>query len=168
MIPRLELIADDFARISDTLPRLIEDLSPADLLWQATPGTNHIAWLAWHISRDEDAQMAVIAGGPEVYSDAWADRFALPYPVGATGYGQTIEEVRAFTPPTAALLVDYYQAVAVRSADILAHLDDRALDSLIDDPFRVTVATRLVSIVDDGHQHLGQIGLIRGMLTDRR
>ncbi len=164
MIPHLELIADGFNRLATELPTLLEGLTTEQLMWQPSPTANHIAWLAWHIARDEDAQMAVIAHRTEVYLDGWVERFALPYEPTEMGYGQTIEQVRAFTPPTVELLVDHYLAVAARTSEILSSLSTGDLISIIDDPYRVTVATRLVSILNDGHQHLGQVAYLRGLL----
>ncbi len=38
------------------------------------------------------------------------------------------------------------------------------LDRLVDDPFRVPIGVRLVSIINDITQHLGQIGYLRGLV----
>ena len=38
------------------------------------------------------------------------------------------------------------------------------LERLVDDPYRVPIGVRLVSIINDITQHLGQIGYLRGLV----
>ena len=134
------------------------------LLWQPAPAANHIAWLAWHIGRCEDAQIAPIGAVPQVYQDGWAKRFALPSGPSATGYGQSIEQVRAFPLTDPSLFTGYYAAVHAATQHVLDGLSDDDLSSTVEDSYRVTVAVRLVSIVNDITQHLGQIGYLRGLI----
>jgi len=47
---------------------------------------------------------------------------------------------------------------------VLDGLSDDDLSSTVEDSYRVTVAVRLVSIVNDITQHLGQIGYLRGLI----
>lgn len=164
----LDILRDGFGRVAEELPTSIEGLSARQLLWQPAPEANHIAWLAWHIGRCEDAQMAPIGKHPQVYSQSgWEERFALPYEPGAMGYGQTAEQVRAFCLDDPALLSDYYDAVHQATLQILDGLSDDDLDAVLDDPFKVTAEVRLVSVVNDITQHLGQIGYLRGLLENK-
>lgn len=159
-----DILHDGFDRVSAELPDALAGLSVDVLTWQPTPQANSIGWLAWHIGRCEDAQMAVIGGTSEVYADGWAERFDLPYPATDIGYGQSAEQVRAFRVDEPQLLSDYYAAVAAATRQILSGLAPDDLDELVDDPYQVSVGVRLVSIINDITQHLGQISYLRGLL----
>lgn len=163
----LEILTDAFARVDEEVPALVDGLSTDQLLWQPDPGANHLAWLLWHIGRGEDSQMAALGKRSQVYASGWAARFRLPYGNGATGYGQTAEQVRAFRLDDPALLTGYYRAVHQATASILGTLTPESLDDLVDDPFHVTVGVRLVSIVNDATQHLGQAAYLHGLVVRR-
>ena len=38
-----------------SLRNAIDGLTPAEIRWQPTMHTNHIAWLVWHMARVEDS-----------------------------------------------------------------------------------------------------------------
>lgn len=161
-----ELLLDCFARIDDEFPGLIADLTADQLLWTPVGQVNHMAWLCWHIGRCEDEQIAQITGEQSVYlAQGWDRRFALPYPGHDLGYGHTPEQVRAFRLDSPALLSGYYHAVAARTRDYLAGLTEADLDAPIpNDPYQASVGVRLVSIINDITQHLGQVAYLRGMV----
>ena len=85
-----------------------------------------------------------------------------------TGYGMSTEEVGQVRV-SADLLVEYADAVHRQTLDYLDGLSDDDLDRIVDkrwDP-PVTLGARLVSVVNDDTQHLGQAGYVRGLLTTR-
>ncbi len=92
----LDILRDGFGRVAETLPKYLTGLDAGLLLWQPKPDANSIGWLAWHIGRCEDAQVAAIAGVRDVYSQGWVERFDLPYGANEIGYGHKPEQVRAF------------------------------------------------------------------------
>ena len=53
----------------------IEGLTPAEVRWQPTMETNHIAWLVWHMARVEDSWVSrLLDGTPQVWTaNGWAD-----------------------------------------------------------------------------------------------
>lgn len=164
-----QALLDSFARITDNLPGVIDGLSLDELLWAPTPESNSIAWLAWHIGRCEDLQMAHIAGSEQVYTQGWSDKFALPYSDDDLGYGHTPEQVQAFAITDPSLLTDYYAATAARTREIIATLSEDDLDAAIpNDPYQATVGTRIISIINDITQHLGQVSYLRGVIDARR
>lgn len=158
------VLRDGFGRVADELPGVLEGLSAEQLLWQPDSEANHLAWLVWHIGRCEDAQMAVIGHADEVYAAGWVGRFDLPYDPREIGYQHTGEQVRAFTLSEPRLLAEYYAAVHTSTERILDALSDEDLSNLVDDPYRVNVGTRIVSIINDITQHLGQASYLRGLL----
>lgn len=161
----IELITDGFTRVADELPSLLDGLSGDQLLWRPSDQANSIGWLAWHIGRCEDVQMAPLAGLPQVW-EGWRDRFGLPYGPDEMGYGQTSEQVGAFNVTDPHLLIGYYADVAEQTRRVVEAERDNDLDRVIDDRWDppVTAAVRIVSVINDVTQHLGQIAYIKGLL----
>lgn len=161
------LLADGFGRVAETLPSIVGGLSVDDLLWRPYDRANSIAWILWHIARMEDAQIAPLAGAGEVWArEGWVERFALPYAPGAMGYGQSAEDVAAFRLEDPKLLTGYYQAVHEATIELVDTLSEDDLARVIDERWDppVTLAVRLVSVVDDAAQHIGQAAYVKGLL----
>jgi hypothetical protein len=169
--PALTLLTDAFERIRDGVPEVTQGLSGDELLWRPDASANHVAWLLWHLARQQDAQVADLAGDEPVWSsEGWADRFALPYPAHAHGYGMDASDVGAFTIADPALFADYQSAVHERTVQYLGELDPAAYSRVIDDRWDppVTVGVRLVSVLDDAAKHLGQAEYVKGLVERRR
>ncbi len=164
------LLHDAFGRVHDDLPDVVEGLHRDDLRWQPDPDANSIGWLVWHLARVQDDHLAGLGEVDQVWtSQGYADRFDLPYPPEAHGYGHTADDVAAFDVDGPALLTEYHHAVHQLTLRVLDALPDegypRIVDSRWDPP--VTAAVRLISVVNDITQHLGQAAYVRGLL-DRR
>jgi len=167
----VDLLRDAFDRVHEELPSTVADLSVDELLWQPAPGANPIGWLAWHLSRVQDDHLAELAGVEQVWtSEGWADRFSLPYETGEIGYGQSPDQVAAFTLPDPGLLTGYHSAVHELTLSVLEGEEERGLGRVVDDRWDppVTAAARLVSVVNDTTQHLGQAAYVRGLVEHRR
>ena len=70
------------------LKRAIEGLTPAEIRWQPTLHTNHVAWLVWHMARVEDGWVSRLRRDATVWqADGWADRFltTVGLPTGIDG-----------------------------------------------------------------------------------
>ncbi len=98
--------------------------------------------------------------------DGWFERFALDLPPGDIGYGHGPDEVAKVRAP-AKLLSGYYHAVHKVTLEYVASIDDGELERIVDDNWDppVTASARLVSIIDDCAQHLGQAAYIKGTLS---
>ena len=99
----------------------------------------------------------------------YRDRFALPFPPGAHGYGFTSEDVGRTEITDPQLLLDYHADVHRRTADFVRTLSSADLDRVVDrrwDP-PVTLGVRLLSVIGDDLQHAGQAALLRGSLERR-
>jgi hypothetical protein len=169
--PLSDLLVDGFGRIHEGVPAVVEGLSADELLWRPDADANHIAWLVWHLSRQQDEQMAHLAGRRSAWRETrWAERFGLPYGPNAHGYGMTSEEVGAFSLPDPSALVGYHDEVHERTIAAVRALGPadyaRVIDRNWDPP--VTVSVRLVSVLDDSAKHLGQAEYIRGLVERRR
>lgn len=160
-----DVLLDAFGRIREEVAGLLDDLGPESVVWRPDPEANSIAWLVWHLTRIQDDHVADAFDRPQLWTqDGWAERFSLPFPPRATGYGQTAEEMGQVVVG-ADLLVGYHEAVAARIASLVAGVRDADLDRVVDtrwDP-PVTLAVRLVSVVSDALQHLGQAAYVKGL-----
>jgi uncharacterized damage-inducible protein DinB len=161
-----ELLVDGFERVRQATRAAVEGLGAEQLAVRLDPGANSIGWLVWHLLRVQDSHVAEAAGLPEVWSDGWADRFALPLPVSDTGYGYTSDDVAAVRVASADLLTGYLEAVHAQTVAWVRDLGDddlaRVVDTSYDPP--VTLAVRLVSVLEDDLQHAGQAAFVRGVL----
>ena len=73
---------------------MLDGTSRAVLTYRPDPDANSIAWLVWHLTRIQDDHVADVAGVEQRWTaDGWYDRFGLPFPPEAHGYGHTSEEV---------------------------------------------------------------------------
>lgn len=165
-----DLLRDGFDRIHDGVPAVVDGLTPEQLLWRPDPEANHLAWLVWHLSRQADAQLAALADREQAWTaDGWAERFDLPYPTEAHGYAMSGDDVGAFVLDDPALLTGYADAVHSLTLEVIDALDPETLARVIDadwDP-PVTVAVRVVSVLDDAAKHLGQAEYLRGLIERR-
>ena len=160
-----ELLRDFFTRLIEHVDEVTDGLTDEVALYRPTPEANTIAWLVWHSARIQDAQLCDIAGTEQVwFREGWVDRFALDLPRDAHGYGHTAEEVAKVRAP-ADLLAGYYRAVHRESLQYVASVSPDELARIVDRNWNppVTAGARLVSIIDDAAQHLGQAAYLRGI-----
>ena len=160
-----EILRDSFTRIIEHVDDLTDGLADEVSFFRPAPDANSICWLIWHSARIQDAQMAQIAGVEQVwFTGGWVDRFALDLPRDTHGYGHTSEEVAKVRAP-ADLLAGYYHAVHKMTLEYIASVTAAELARVVDEHWNppVTASVRLVSIVDDCAQHLGQAKYVRGI-----
>ncbi len=170
MEPR-DLLDDAFDRLNDDVRRIAEGTDATTLAHRPDPGANSIAWLLWHTTRVQDDHVAELAGHQQVWTaTGWAERFGLDLPTEDTGFGHGPDQVAAVRPDGPEPLVAYHAEVTAHTKAYLERLDADELDRVIDDHFDppVTVGVRLVSVVHDGMQHLGQAAYLRGMIERGR
>jgi uncharacterized damage-inducible protein DinB len=164
------LLIDAFSRIRETVHRAVDGLTPDELAFRPDRDANSIAWLVWHLTRIQDDHIAEVAGLEQIWtSQGRSERFALPFPVSATGYGHRSEDVAAVRVNSADLLVGYHDAVCEQTIRFVGALTADDLDRVVDpswDP-PVSLGVRLMSVINDDLQHVGQAAYARGLL-DRR
>ena len=166
--PATELLVDALERVKESVHSTVEGLDRRALAYRVDADANPIGWLVWHLTRVEDDHLAGVAGSEQVWTtQGWADRFALPLEPHDIGYGHGTDQV-ASVDVEADLLLGYHDAVHDRAVEFLRTLTDEDLPRIVDrrwDP-PVTLAVRLVSVVNDCSQHIGQAAFVRG-LVDR-
>jgi hypothetical protein len=163
-----ELLRDAFTRLIEHVDELTDGLTDDEANYRPSPSANSIAWLIWHSARVQDFQLAPIAGVEQVWkTGGWVDRFGLALPPNDTGFGHGPNEVAKVQAP-ADLLAGYYHAVHELTLEFLAGVTAQELERIVDpnwDP-PVTASARIVSIIDDCAQHLGQAAYLLGIAPD--
>lgn len=164
-----DLLLEAFGRVRDLVPTVVEGLDEDQLASRVQGRSNPIGWLLWHLTRVQDSHVADAAGQEQVWlQDGWHDRFDLDLPVEDTGYGHDSDDV-AKVRTTPELLAGYHAAVAARTEQFVRDLGPDDLDRVVDAHWSppVTLGVRLVSVVADCLQHLGQAAYVRGVLGDQ-
>jgi hypothetical protein len=169
MTTTAQLLLDGFDRVRGSVHRVLDGLTPDQLTFRTGPDANTIAWLVWHLARIQDDHVAGVAGTEQVWTaGGWYDRLQLPFDASATGFGHTSAEVAAVRVAVDDLRA-YYDAVHEETTRFVAGVSDGDLDRVVDtrwDP-PVTLAVRLVSVINDNLQHVGQAAFVRGLVPDR-
>jgi hypothetical protein len=160
-----ELLRDSFTRLIEHVEELTDGLTDEVAYFRPTAAANSIAWLIWHSARVQDAQLCAIAEIEDVWTrDGWVDRFGLDLPRNDTGYGHDADQVGRVRA-SADLLAGYYHAVHKVTLEYIASVTPDELSRIVDRRWHppVTASARLVSIIDDCAQHLGQAAYVRGI-----
>ena len=161
-----QLIADGLGRVNQLLRRAVEGVPAETLNRMPNPDSNSMAWLAWHLTRIQDDHFAGLEGGAQLWtSEGWHERFGMPPDDTNLGGGHTLEQVAAFRVESGDVLIAYNDAVYGRARRYLETLTDLDLDRELNEPQYTplpTVGVRLVSIVSDNTQHVGQLCYLRG------
>jgi uncharacterized damage-inducible protein DinB len=164
-----DLLIEAFDRLPALVRSAVEGLTPAQLCTAPAEGANTVAWLVWHLTRIQDHHLAELTGEDQVYvTGDRAQQFGLKPDPDDNGYGHTAAQVLAVRPESAAVLVDYYQAVHERTLAYLGGLTAAELERVVDESWDppVTLGVRLVSMLNDDTQHVGQAAYVRGLLEN--
>jgi len=172
MATSAQLLADGFGRIRENVAGVLDGLTPEQLAYRVDPGANPVSWLIWHLTRVQDDHLAAAFGVPQVWSAAgWAARFGLPAEMTDHGYGHSAERVATVAAATASagLLTEYHEQTYTQTVKLVSELIDDDLDRVVDTRWtpHVTLGVRLVSVLDDDMQHVGQAAYVRGVLLRR-
>ncbi|GGC17496.1 mycothiol transferase [Cellulomonas carbonis] len=164
-----QLLVDGFGRVREEVHGVLDGLDEGALAHRPprADGTsgNSVAWLVWHLTRVQDDHVADAFDSQQVWLDGWAERAGLPLPPEDTGYGHGSDDVEAVVLG-ADVLRGYHDAVHDRTVGLVGSLAPRDLDRVVDrswDP-PVTLGVRLVSVLSDDLQHVGQAAYLRGLM----
>jgi uncharacterized damage-inducible protein DinB len=162
-----DILIDGFNRIQEEVHAAVADLGPDALNARPTADTNSLAWLVWHLTRVQDDHMADAFGLDQVWlAQDWEKRFGLDLPRRDTGYGHSSAKVAKVRVDSGELLTGYYDAVHEQSLGVLRELAAKDLERIVDENWDppVTLGVRLVSVLSDDLQHVGQAAYVRGLL----
>jgi uncharacterized damage-inducible protein DinB len=162
-----DILIDGYSRIQEEVHAAVEGLD-ADLL-NARPShdANSVSWLIWHLTRVQDDHVADAFGLEQVWlTQDWLKRFNLDLPRHDTGYGHSSTKVAKVRVDSGDLLTGYYDAVHEQTLTVLRELASGDLDRVVDERWDppVTLGVRLVSVLSDDLQHVGQAAYVRGLL----
>ncbi|MEU8979328.1 DinB family protein [Streptomyces sp. NPDC048309] len=162
-----DVLIDAYSRIQEEVHAVVDGLAPDDLNARPAVGANSISWLVWHLTRVQDDHVAEAAGLDQVWLDqGWEKRFGLALPRRDTGYGHSPAKVAKVQIPSGDLLTGYYDAVHEQSLEFVRGLTAKDLERVVDERWTpaVTLGVRLVSVLADDLQHVGQAAYVRGLL----
>jgi uncharacterized damage-inducible protein DinB len=165
----IDVLEDAFERVRDSVHPAVNGLSPEELSFRPEAESNSIGWLVWHLTRIQDDHVAAVAGTEQIWTaKGWVDRFALPLDASDTGYGHDPQQVAVVTVDALSLL-GYFEDVHSHTQAFVRSLSEDDLTRIVDrrwDP-PVTMGVRLVSVIEDDLQHVGQAAYVRGILQRR-
>lgn len=170
MVDCRDLIIDGLNRVDEDLRAALDGLSAEQLAFRPHEQANSIAWLAWHLTRVEDDHVSELAGTQQAWiEEKWHEHFGRRADPQDTGFGHGPEQVASIKPEGPQLLIDYFQSVHQRSVEYLRSVTCQDLDRIIDRRWNppVTAGVRLVSVVNDCTQHVGQMAYVRGLIEGR-
>jgi uncharacterized damage-inducible protein DinB len=164
-----DLLVDQFGRIHELYASVVDDLSLEQAHRRPDGTGNPIAWLLWHTARVQDDHVVGLSGGRQAWQDGWAERFGLPFEENDIGYGHSSDEVDKVRVEKLQDLADYHEAVHQLTLAYLDSLTDDELDRVVDRNWNppVTAGVRIVSLVGDCLQHLGQAAYVKGLPQDQ-
>ncbi len=160
-----EILADLAQRPVDAV-KALPDLSAEQLNAHPAGHPNSIAWLLWHSGREIDVQHVSLTGSRQQWED-FRERFALGELGDSIGFGHTSEQAGEIRVDSQQLLVEYFEATITALRDYMEGLSESDLDEIIDENWTppVTRGVRLISIINDAIQHVGQAAYAAGALT---
>ncbi|WP_369243995.1 DUF664 domain-containing protein [Streptomyces sp. R41] len=162
-----DILIDAYSRIQEEVHAAVEGLAPDDLNARPAETANSISWLIWHLTRVQDDHVADAAELDQVWlAGGWEKRFGLDLPRRDTGYGHTPAKVAKVRVESGDLLIGYYDAVHEQSMEFVRGLTAKDLERVVDERWTppVTLGVRLVSVLADDLQHVGQAAYVRGLL----
>jgi uncharacterized damage-inducible protein DinB len=158
------VLTEGFGRVTEIYADVADGLDDEALHHRPGGTGNPIGWLLWHLARVQDHHMADLAGQPQVW-ERFQERFGLDNGTDDVGYGHTSEQVDAVRIEDPALLVEYHHEVTLATARYLHTVDEAELEREVDQSWDppVTAGVRLISILSDCLQHLGQAAYVKGL-----
>ena len=169
MATTAELLLDGFGRIRENVADVLDGLTAEQLTYRPDADANPVSWLVWHLTRIQDDHVAAAFGLPQVWaSEGWAARLGLPAGMMDHGWGHTPGQVASVAAATSAsgLLGEYHEATYAQTVKLVSAIRDADLDRIVDRRWTpaVTLGVRLVSVMDDDMQHVGQAAYVRGIV----
>lgn len=162
----IEALSRAYEQIRDAGTAAVAGLEVDALTWRADPEANTIGWLMWHLARVQDDHVAEIARQEQVWvAGEWPARVGREPGDLGIGYGDTAEQVAALRPESPAVLAAYLNEVTDRTLAYLRGTDSADLDRIVDRRFDppVSAGVRLLSVIGDCLQHVGQAAYLRGL-----
>jgi hypothetical protein len=160
-----DYIKNEFEGLKKNSGRVLNTLTQQELMWRPSCGCNSMGLILFHIARAEDSFVQTrLQDQPQVWETGkWYAKLNMAE--SEIGAHYNIDQVNAFTPPDMKDLLEYYDAVRVKTFEYLNKLRSEDFEKKVKLAFgEFTVAGVLSLIVSHTAQHLGEISYLRGML----
>jgi hypothetical protein len=164
-----ELLFDAFKRVRERVVGVTDGLDAETAAFRPDPESNSVSWLLWHLARIQDDHVADVAGVRQAWvEEGWADRFGLPFDQRDTGFGHSPTDVAAVKVDPQ-LLAGYHADVDALTRAFVGRIQPHELNRIVDERWDppVTRGGRLVSVISDCLQHVGQAAYLRGVAERR-
>lgn len=161
-----DILIDGYNRIREEVHATVGGLGPDELNARPSPDANSVAWLIWHLTRVQDDHIADAFALDQVWlTRDYHKAFGLDLPRHDTGYGHTPAKVAKVRVDSGDLLTGYYDAVHAQTLARLREVAAKDLERIVDERWDppVTLGVRLVSVLSDDLQHVGQAAYVRGL-----
>ncbi|UUU19512.1 mycothiol transferase [Streptomyces sp. DSM 40750] len=162
-----DILIDAYSRIQEEVHAAVEGLGPDDLNARPAADANSVTWLVWHLTRVQDDHLADASGLDQVWlSQGWEKRFGLGLPRHDTGFGHSSAKVAKVRVDSGDLLTGYHDAVHEQTLGYVRGLAAKDFERIVDERWDppVSLGVRLVSVLADALQHVGQAAYVRGLL----
>ncbi|MDD4875998.1 MAG: DinB family protein [Dehalococcoidales bacterium] len=118
-----DLLIDVYGRLTVFPNNVLQGFPPDKLNWQPRPDCNSIGWLVWHLTRQQDAQIASLMNEQQLWiKNGWASRFNHSPNSNDVGFGHTPEQVSSFTFPDIQIMLDYHCDVQEHTLNYLQQI----------------------------------------------
>ncbi|MBC8477004.1 MAG: DinB family protein [Dehalococcoidia bacterium] len=157
-----EIIIASLNQSQGYLDRSLEGLTQEDAAWRPSDECNSIAFILWHFAQIEDFFVnRVIRKKPRLYDEGWAGKLGTP--ADESGYGYTVEQLRAWPVPELEVLRAYAGAVRKNTLEFLEQLPvEKMLELARPDRPPDTIGGVMSRIATEIALHVGQIDYLRG------
>ncbi len=157
-----------FEQHYNSMMRAVDGLTPAEMAWTPNDQCSSIAFLVWHYGRTLDRWLHTrLKGDAQIWEGSnWAERLGRAHAVeDDTGYGFTLDDLKAYETPDTAALLEYVSAVRQESLEFFGSLSASDFDDMVViNPRGGTMALAVMcqQLIWEFNQHGGQIGYLRG------
>jgi hypothetical protein len=167
-----QLIMEIYMRIAREYELVLTGLTIDDLNHIPSPECNSIGWLAWHLTRSQDRCNQALTEQEQTWIQGkWYLKFNRLADPTDSGFGHSSDDVASFKSPEAEVLIEYHRAVTESSKYYVQNkLTESELDRDLNNPKlsrMPVVSTRLVAVINDNLQHVGQMAYLHGMLKGK-
>jgi hypothetical protein len=163
-----EFVQGCFDQHYNSMIRAIESLTPAEMAWIPNDQCSSIAFLVWHYGRTLDRWLHTrLKGDPQVWEGGdWAKRLGrAPAKGDDTGYGFTVDDLKAYRAPDTADLLKYVAAVREDEIEFFESLSQADFNDLVVTNPRggtINLGVMCQQLLWEFNQHGGQIAYLRG------
>ena len=146
------------------LKGLLDGLSEEERRFQATPESNHIDFIVWHMARVEDDFLQRFAQRAETVwqRDGWHGKLGLPE--RESGFGYTAQQVADLPRYDMGDMLAYYDAARAETYRFLDSISERDL-AVKPHPRRpeYSLCNMFSHLMIEEAQHVGHVAYIRGI-----